>query len=171
MIRLSSIAVICLVVFFPLFWALSAVSNENEIAAGAAVVLAFLGLPILLLKIWRGPDEGKLYPESAFSVTATPEQLQVQSPEGEIGTLSMSDLQEIIVETNDTGPWGADVWWHLIGPNSRLSYPQGATGESAALEILQKLPGFDDQQLIQAMGSTSNKIFICWRSPNNSIDR
>jgi hypothetical protein len=42
----------------------------------------------------------------------------------------------VAFETNDTGPWGADVWWLLFGSDEQLAgvFPQGATGESSALD-------------------------------------
>jgi hypothetical protein len=38
----------------------------------------------------------------------------------------------------------------------------GATGEKAMLERLQRLPGFDNDALIQAMMSVEDAEFICW---------
>jgi hypothetical protein len=69
-------------------------------------------------------------------------------------------------ETNDSGPWGADVWWILVGnaPESGCVYPNGATGEQEALEALQRLPGFDNGQFIEAMTSTENARFVCWQA-------
>ena len=81
--------------------------------------------------------------------------------------LAKSDLTGVIVETNDSGPWGADVWWLFFGPDDRVAvaYPQGATGEDAMLNYLMALPGFDNEKMAEAMRSTDNAVFPVWRRP------
>jgi len=75
------------------------------------------------------------------------------------------DLSGVAIQTNDTGPWGADVWWLLFGCNDQLScaFPQGATGESALIDYLFALPSFDHGEMIKAMTSTENVTFAVWR--------
>ena len=41
--------------------------------------------------------------------------------------------------------------------------PQGAEGSDKLLEVLQKLPGFDNEVVIKAMGSAENAKFVCWK--------
>lgn len=169
MLRLIVIAVVSLAAFFPMFWLLDALTGLHNLAAGAAVAISYIGLPIFLLSRWRSvrASGGELRPESEYSVSIAPDAIEVRSPDGHTECVLLADLREVVVETNDTGPWGADVWWHLIGNASRTAYPQGATGESMVLEALQKLPGFDHRELIRAMGSTANATFICWRGTGN----
>lgn len=78
-----------------------------------------------------------------------------------------SDLSGVIIETNDTGPWGADVWWLLFGGDDRVvcAFPQGTTGEADVIKFLTALPAFDLGEMIKAMGSTSNAVFPVWRRP------
>jgi hypothetical protein len=168
MLRLGAIAVVSLAAFFPMFWLLDALTGLRDSSAWAALAISWIGLPILLLKFWRGTGDGKLHPESDYFVSLAQNAIEVRVPDGHTERVSLDDLREVVVETNDSGPWGADVWWHLIGSASRTSYPQGATGEPIVLDALQKLPGFDDRELIRAMRSTSNATFICWRSPTFS---
>lgn len=111
--------------------------------------------------------EGKgLYPECLFVVTVSDSEIINQRPDGVIERLAMKDLKEVAIETNASGPWGADVWWLLTGssPDARCAYPGGATGEQRMLQWLQALPGFDDKSVIAAMGSTANARFVCWRA-------
>jgi hypothetical protein len=70
-----------------------------------------------------------------------------------------------MIETNDSGPFGADIWWLLFGADDRLAcaFPQGAAGEKAAVDRLLGLPGFDHEAMIMAMGSTGNAVFPVWR--------
>ena len=81
--------------------------------------------------------------------------------------IAWQDVDYVAIETNDSGPWGADVWWLLEGSNNRVSYPQGATGDSEMLEHFPiRFPGFSDATVIQAMGCTSNARFVCWQRGN-----
>jgi hypothetical protein len=81
-------------------------------------------------------------------------------------SLAFGDLAAIVIETNDTGPWGDDVIWHLLGraEGSCLSIPQIAEGFAPLLERLQRLPGFDNEQVIAAMGSAALNAFLCWEA-------
>jgi hypothetical protein len=80
-------------------------------------------------------------------------------PTGTVQTIGWAAVSCIAVETNDSGPWGADVWWCLEGPSSSCSFPLGATGEDAAIaKIRERFPRFE----IRGMNSTSNSRFVCW---------
>jgi hypothetical protein len=43
--------------------------------------------------------------------------------------------------------------------------PQGATGDAELLARLQRLDGFDNLAVIEAMASTDNWRFVCWTAP------
>lgn len=174
MLRLLGIGIAALAAFFLLFWAITWVTGSNDIGAWAALVLTAIGVPAFLLKLWPGGSPGSkcpagkgLYPECLFEVTVTESEIVNKRPDGAIERVALDDLKEVAIETNSSGPWGADVWWLLIGatPEAGCAYPGGATGEQAALQRLQRLPGFDDSAVISAMGCTSNERFVCWRSP------
>jgi hypothetical protein len=84
-------------------------------------------------------------------------------PGGTIQAVTWSEVQSVAIETNDSGPWGADVWWLLEGTDRRCAYPQGATGDpEALLEYPKRFPGFSEAAVIKAMGCTSNSRFVCW---------
>lgn len=111
----------------------------------------------------------KNLPEAAFVVGISEGEIVNQRPEGKIERVKLSDLKAVIIETNDSGPWGADLWWILVGTeDSGCVFPGGATGEKEVLEEVQKLPGFDNKVFIEAMTSTSNQRFLCWTlDPHN----
>lgn len=106
-------------------------------------------------------------PESRWSVSAGGPAISVTDAEGNARSVSKSDLSGIAIETNDSGPWGADVWWLLFGADDRLAcaFPQGATGEEAFQDFLKTLPAVDYDQMVRAMSSTDNGIFPAWRKP------
>lgn len=87
----------------------------------------------------------------------------VRYPKGEAQSIDWDSVLSVAIETNDSGPWGADVWWLLEGADKRIAYPQGATGDTEMLaQYPARFPGFIDEQVIQAMGSTDNARFVCW---------
>jgi hypothetical protein len=93
--------------------------------------------------------------------------VSVRFPTGEVETISWAAVATVAIETNDSGPWGADVWWLLEGAGNRLAYPQAATGDEEMLEELpRRFPGFSDEAVIRAMGCTDNARFVCWERPD-----
>ena len=76
-----------------------------------------------------------------------------------------SDLQSVLIETTDQGPFQNDVFWVLIGSKGRCVVPQEAVGAQELLARLQDLPGFDNQAVVEAMGTAENKTFLCWTRP------
>jgi len=109
----------------------------------------------------------RLEPESRWVVTVEGDRINVRDEAGRIKYVATGDLSGVVVETNDTGPWGADVWWLLFDASDRVAcaFPQGATGEKGVVDYLSALPGFDHGEMIKAMISTDNAVFALWRRP------
>ncbi|HYJ84101.1 MAG TPA: hypothetical protein VEW26_14810, partial [Allosphingosinicella sp.] len=91
--------------------------------------------------------------------------VRVTDEAGASRAVAKAELAGVAIETNDSGPWGADVWWLLFGAHDGLAcaFPMGATGEQAAVDYLSGLAGFDHGMMIEAMQSTDNMIFPVWR--------
>ena len=106
--------------------------------------------------------------EEHWTVTTLEDRIEAVDPEGEVRSVAFDDLRGVMIETNDTGPVGTDVWWLLFGADDRLacSFPQGADGEEEAVAHLTGLPGFDHEAMTMAMGSTTNAVFQVWRAPS-----
>ena len=104
------------------------------------------------------------HPEAQFVVEVTADdEIICRAPKQAEQRIRMADIASIYVETNDSGAWGADVWW-LINDNygqTRVAFPQLATGEKMALERLRQLPGFE----VRGMNSGGNTCFMCWPTP------
>jgi len=106
-------------------------------------------------------------PESKWIVTMERDLISVRDDAGQIRSVSTEDLSGVAIETNDSGPWGVDVWWLLFGRDDQLAcaFPRGATGEGAVIDHLAALPSFDHAEMIKAMTSTENATFAVWRRP------
>jgi hypothetical protein len=114
---------------------------------------------------WFRKRSPRPQPEARWLVALEPEQVAITDDRGGVRRLALADLRGVAIETNDSGPWGTDVWWLLFGAKDRVAcmYPQGATGEKAILDYLCALPGFDFAEMTRAMGSTDNAVFPVWR--------
>jgi hypothetical protein len=105
------------------------------------------------------------HPEAAYRVTISSDDIiECRRPDGVVERLPMGAARAIYVETNDSGPWAADVWWLVEGPEGQIevAFPQLATGESEVLNRFHDLPDFE----VKGMNSGANARFECWRAPN-----
>lgn len=122
------------------------------------------GVVVGLVLIWRRRRAVRrgLEPESRFIVRISDTEVACERPDGKTERVGWGDLERVEILTTSEGPMVPDVFWILHGTNGGCAIPQGATGERALLERLQALPGFDNGQVIEAMGSTSDRRFLCW---------
>jgi hypothetical protein len=104
------------------------------------------------------------HPERRFVAEVTAgDEIVCRAPRQAEQRIRIADLGAVYVETNNSGPWGADVWW-LLNDNTgktKVAFPHLATGEEAALGRLRSLPGFQ----VRGMNSTQNARFMCWPTP------
>jgi len=131
------------------------------------IAIIAVGLIVGLALIWqrRKTIRRGLEPESRFIVRISDIEVACERPDGKTERVGWNDLQRVEILTTSEGPMVPDVFWLLHGTNGGCAIPQGATGERALLERLQALPGFDNGQVIEAMGSTSDRRFLCWQRP------
>ena len=103
-------------------------------------------------------------PEAAWVVTLADDEIAVTDAQGEVRRIAKAELAGVVIETNDSGPWGSDFWWILLRADRSMAcaFPQGAAGEKEAMDWLMGLAGFDHGELIRASGSTGNAFFTVW---------
>ena len=104
-------------------------------------------------------------PESAIAVSFDSHEIRCEKPNGVTETIKWDDLDAVLVETNDQGPFGPDVIWLLMSKDmaSGCVYPQGATGDEILLKEMQnRLPGINNEMIINAMLSVDNQKFLIW---------
>ena len=129
----------------------------------AAIITA--GIVVGLVLIWRRRRgvPRHLEPESRFIVRISDTEVACERPDGKTERVGWDDLQRVEILTTSDGPMLPDVFWILHGTDRGCAIPQGARGERALLERLQSLPGFDNGQVIEAMGCCSDRRFLCWQ--------
>jgi hypothetical protein len=92
------------------------------------------------------------------------DRLRVADPRGQTSEVAWGAIERVVIRTTDLGPFAPDVFW-LIDPieEETIVIPGNATGESEMLGAMQqRLPGFRNDQLTEAMTSTSNREFVVW---------
>ena len=108
--------------------------------------------------------EAKLFPEASVLVEISESIITSKYSDGEILNASLDCLTRIEIQTNDSGPMGADVWFYFISDSGTCGYPQGATGDQKAIDYMFSLEGFNEDEFFKAMACTDNESFICWES-------
>ena len=88
-------------------------------------------------------------------------------PDGTEESIRWDDLHEVGILTTDDGPFAEDMFFLLLGADgeSGCAIPQSSEGSQRLLQRLQQLPDFNSNAVIEAMGSTSNAKFACWKRP------
>ena len=109
-------------------------------------------------------NKEELTPESKWKVEILRTRIRTFDYDGLEKSIEINKIQQIIIETNDSGSWGTDVWWRILGKDGFLTVPNGATGETKMLENFQRFPNFANDELIKAMNSTDNAEFVVWKN-------
>lgn len=110
----------------------------------------------------KSKKESKFHPESKWIVSVNNGIMYLTDPNGNELEIAISEVDKVIIETNDQGPFYPGVWWKIISKEKMLTFPQGAIGEDELLNKFQNLPDFDNEKVIEAMSCTTNNEFTCW---------
>ena len=96
------------------------------------------------------------------SVTLDAEGISVLTPADRPRSVSWNQLVEVSVLTTADGPLADDVFLVLRGADgSACIVPHALVTEFVG--HLLRLPGFDHQRFIEAMGSTDEARVVCWK--------
>jgi hypothetical protein len=81
-----------------------------------------------------------------------------------VEAVTWEELVEIRVLTTSEGPFAEDVFFVLDAGDHGCVVRQ-ALAPDELLARVQALPAFDNERLIEAMSSTDDAQFVCWRRP------
>jgi hypothetical protein len=153
------------------------VSNAALVAALLIVLLLALGLFVAVLVIrklvmpgitaliTRGAasrmrSSGRPLAEQ-ISVAVTSDGVTVVRPAAAPAGVRWSQLVEVAVVTTSAGPLADDAFLVLRGADAHTCLvPNPVATELVRWSV--RLPGFDHERFIAAMGSTSEAAFVCW---------
>lgn len=82
---------------------------------------------------------------------------------GGVEHVAWPDLNLIEIHTTAAGPTADDVFWVFHASNGSGVVVPSSVAPDDLLARVQQLPGFNNEVLIQAMGSTDDAAFECWR--------
>ncbi len=100
----------------------------------------------------RGRDE---------SIEITDEGVTRTLADGQVEAVAWDAMTEVRIVTNSRGPFADDLFFVLEAGDARCVVPQSHASEEL-VSRLQSLPRFDNDQMIEAMGSTTDAEFVCW---------
>lgn len=95
------------------------------------------------------------------------ESITLSRDDGSAEILLWSELVSVTVLTTDEGPFAQDLFWVLRSRDGRKSLvvPMNARGEHDLLHAMQeRLEGFDNMTVVEAMGSTEKASFTVWEA-------
>ena len=95
-------------------------------------------------------------------ITLTNDELTIIYKNGKKEKHLFENLQKVTIITTDQGPFEDDVFWLMLFKKNIIMIPQGCPGEDKLLEIMQKLPDFDNEQVVKAMTCSENSSFLVW---------
>ena len=70
---------------------------------------------------WFKKKQPPLQPEGKWVVAIEGDRISVRDDSGQLKSVAKSDLSGVAIETNDSGPWGADVWWMLFDATDQMA--------------------------------------------------
>lgn len=95
-------------------------------------------------------------PLSEWSVRFRDGVIVTSDGRGDERMLPLPDLRRVVVATDDSGPWGADVVFLLYSTDADPFgiFPLEADGRHDFVKWMGAQPGFNDRELAKAMAST-----------------
>jgi hypothetical protein len=100
-------------------------------------------------------------PAETLSVAVTSKGVTVSRPGTPPGHVGWDQLVEVVVVTTSAGPREDDVFLVLRGADGGSCLVPNPVAKELVPWLL-RLPGFDHEKFIAAMGSTSEAAFVCW---------
>ena len=71
-------------------------------------------------------------------------------------------IMAIKIITNDRGPFREDVFWKFEHEDGDFYFPSSSDITGSFTSMMQGLKGFNNEELIKAMSSAENAIFVVW---------
>lgn len=99
--------------------------------------------------------------EQPIAVAVTARGVSVSRPGAGASRVDWSQLVEVLVLTSSDGPLADDVFLLLRGADGSACLVPSPMGGDLVRRLV-RLPGFDHERFIGAMGSTTEAGFRCW---------
>jgi hypothetical protein len=115
---------------------------------------------------WLRKKIGRPSPLSQWSVSLHEGNIVTDDGQGTQRTLPVSDLRRVVVATDESGPWGADVVYLLYSDDADAAglFPLEARGCDDFVGWMSAQAGYRGRELAKAMGSTSVARFTVFEA-------
>jgi hypothetical protein len=113
-----------------------------------------IGATFLAYCMWQ-----RLQPEPRERVSFDTVGITRVMSSGKLEKITWQELDTITILTTDTGPFAEDMFWVFECKSPRKGCFK------ALLSHIQTFEGFDNMQLIEAVGSTKLAYFLVWTKP------
>ena len=102
-------------------------------------------------------------PRAKDKIKVTKKEILHYRTDGEVSAIAWDQILQVALVAEDGFPVGG-LWWVLIGADATgCRIPSDAQGNESLLEAMQdRLPGFDNQGVVAAMGALEGSK-ILWR--------
>jgi hypothetical protein len=133
------------------------------IGAGVGSIIAI----VIYRKLFTVDDsvEG----EYIAGVTLMGDKILYETDDGKIDSVQFSELDLVMIEATESSTYEIDLSWHLLDGNGFHIISNDAHGIEDLLAKLQQMPNFNNAACLEAIGTTSPGLFICW-SRNESLN-
>jgi len=136
--------------------------SEMSLAWITAVALLAVAALVVLLRLRTAPPQVVGVP---FRIDYDDTWIRVTDNLGARRQVRWDELERVAIRTGDDRSTGADILWGLQTPGSDdvLVFAEGAAGQVELVnEMTRRLPGFNHDEVIHAMGTTSRGLFVVW---------
>jgi len=127
------------------------------------ILACFVTVAVIGLFGWK---RRKAIPSCPWSVSVIDNAIVVSDGQGIERSLPIAHLRQVVVATDDSGPWGDDVVFLLYSaePDPVALFPLEANGEAAFVDWLLTQPGHRANELTKAMSSTAVARFVVYEA-------
>jgi hypothetical protein len=108
--------------------------------------------------------------EHISGVTLIGDKILYETEDGKIDSVLFSDLDLVMIEATESSTYEIDLSWHLLDSNGFHIIPNDAHGIEDLLANLQKMPNFNNAACLEAIGTTTPGMFICWSKHDNFVE-
>ena len=143
-------------------------SAADQIAAMIVTICAsaFLIISSLKIRAQLRPTGKQPAAPPHYTVHFDHQCIFIASRDGERQSVAWDAFDYVTILTTSDGPFRDDVFWIFsdAAGNHLARLPNSAEGLTELLEAMPKrLIGFDNHEVIRAMGSTTEALFLVWR--------
>ncbi len=105
------------------------------------------------------------YSSELLRITVNDDFVRVEHPDRKTLEVNWDDIEEIWLLNTDQGPFLDDIWLQLKTKDHSCYIPQGREGYNDVYDKVTQYPGFNFDNVILSMQTTTRAEFLLWTKP------